>query len=144
MTRINCVPVETLSDKHLLAEYKEITRPFKKVVNRIRKHGVDHALDDCKIGDVYILNSGHEKFFFNKLQWLYYRYRSIASELVCRGFNIDEDKFESICVDITEKLQYSKYWRGWHPTPEDMYLNMTRLVKRSSEPRVIEELYSEN
>ena len=40
MTRINVVDVKTLHFKHLLAEYKEITRPFKKVRNR-QKKGAD-------------------------------------------------------------------------------------------------------
>lgn len=37
MTRINVVDVKTLHFKHLLAEYKEITRPLKKVRNRQKK-----------------------------------------------------------------------------------------------------------
>ena len=67
MTRINIVPVATLTNSHLLAEYKEITRPFNKVLARIEKHGLNNALKGVNIPDRYVLGTGHESFFFDKL-----------------------------------------------------------------------------
>ena len=58
MTRINVVPVEVLSDKHLIAEYKEITRPFKKVVNAVEK---GKTINDFNIQDKYVLGKGKTK-----------------------------------------------------------------------------------
>lgn len=57
MTRINLIPVECLSDKHLIAEYKEITRPFGKVKARLEK---EKSFDD--IPKSFTLNKGHETF----------------------------------------------------------------------------------
>ena len=144
MTRINCIPVEALNDKHLLAEYKEITRPFNKMIKRIEKYGVEDALNNCVIPANYTLNTGHESFFFNKLRWLYYRYDAINRELVKRDFNVDEIKFGRICTIFVTKLWDTPYWNYWEPSHEDMYLNMARLVKRSNLDSVKEELLSDN
>lgn len=132
MTRINCVPPETLTDKHLLAEYKEITRPFNKVIDRINKHGVDNALTGCDISPHYILNRGHETFFFDKLAWLWARRRSVFGECIKRGFSVDHEKYHDIQRDFFKVLKPTPYWNDWQPTPEDMYLNMARLVIRST------------
>lgn len=140
MTRINVVPVECLSDQHLLAEYKEITRPFNKVLKRIEKYGYENALSDCIIPEKYTLNTGHETFFFNKLKWLYGRYTLIGNELYFRKVNVAWDKFDTISKEFWKKLNQTKYWKTWEPTPEDMYLNMARLVKRSKSEKVVEEL----
>lgn len=142
MTIINCVPVETLTDEHLLAEYKEITRPFNKMVRRIDLHGEDHAISNIIIPDRYVLGSGHEAFFFDKLEWLFKRYFIVYDELLDRGFNLDSPKFFSITRDIKTRLSHTKYWCDWNPTPEDMYLNMARLVKRTKLVSVKEELSS--
>ena len=143
MTRINLVDVKHLTDKHLLAEYKEITRPFNKVINRINKFGFVKALDDVTISSSYVLGTGHESFFFDKLHWLWWRYFDLFEELNKRGFNIDEVKFKNIAVDLKRKLEKTKYWNDWNeykPTPEEIYLNMSRLCKRSNLQSVINEL----
>ena len=97
MTRINVVPVQTLSDKHLLAEYKEITRPFNKVIKRV----YNNTMGNVTIPDNYVLGKGHETFFFNKLKWLHDRYDQLFVELKARGFNIDGAKY----VDIKTTLK---------------------------------------
>lgn len=55
MTRINCVPVEELTDKHLLAEYRELPRIFN----------LARAVEDAPTE--YVLGTGHMKFFYDKL-----------------------------------------------------------------------------
>lgn len=138
MTRINIVPVHTLTDKHLLAEYKEITRPFNKVIKRLEQ-GTMH---EVKIPAHYCLGEGHETFFFNKLYYLYVRYIELYKELVSRGVNVDPFKFSKIVDSFLTQLQGTVYWNDWTPTPEDMYLNMARLCKRSNMDNVIEEMYA--
>ncbi|QBX06255.1 endonuclease V [Vibrio phage vB_ValM_R11Z] len=128
MTRINCMPVETLSDKHLLAEYKEITRPFNKVEKRIQAHTMGNVV----IPEHYVLGTGHETFFFDKLHYLYVRYRDLCEELLHRGVNINVEQFDDICEWIERTFVDTPYWNYWTPRPEDMYLNMARLVKRSN------------
>lgn len=140
MTRINCVPVECLTDKHLIAEYKEITRPFNKVIKRIEKYGVDDALKGVKIPDQYVLGTGHESFFFDKLLFLYKRYHFLKQELLKRKFNIDQNSFYNITRIFDRELRTTPYWNHWYPTPEDMYLNMARLAKRSNIVTVENEL----
>ncbi len=126
------MPAECLTDKHLIAEYKEITRPFNKVIKRIEKHGVDSALNGVNIPDQYVLGTGHESFFFDKLLWLYKRYYALKDELLVRDFNIDVNKFHEIARDLARSLRETPYWNQWYPTPENMYLNMARLAKRSN------------
>lgn len=136
MTRINVVPVECLTDKHCLAEYKEITRPFNKVIKRIS----NGTMSNVKIPKKYVLGTGHETFFFDKLLWLYKRYYQLRNELLNRNFNIDVDKFDEIAKTISMELRHTRYWGTWYPTPEDMYLNMARLAKRSNLDNVLNEL----
>lgn len=127
MTRINCLPVQTLSDKHLLAEYKEITRPFNKVAKRLQTG----TMATVQIPERYVLGKGHETFFFNKLAYLYQRYRQLCAELRRREVNVNMAQFETICAWIERTFQDSAYWQDWTPDPAAMYLNMARLVKRS-------------
>ena len=54
MTRINCIPVEELHDKHLLAEYRELPRVFSL------------ARGDADIPDTYRMGKGHVTFFYDK------------------------------------------------------------------------------
>ena len=136
MTRINCVPVETLTDKHLLAEYKEITRPFNKVIKRIEAGTMDSAVIPKK----YCLGKGHETFFFNKLSWLCRRYYALYRELNNRDFNVNTQQFNEIKYGFYCFFKETSYWNDWQPTPEDMYLNMARLAKRSNLDNVLEEL----
>jgi len=137
MTRINIVPVETLSNEHCLAEYKEITRPFNKVVKRM-----ESGKGLPEIPKEYRLGSGHECYFFDKLEYLYERYNKLAEELIDRGYNIDMDKFTE--VDAALKKIVVKYYdhvsTKFVPSPEEMYLNMSRLVKRSNMVRPLYEL----
>ena len=139
MTRINVVPVETLTDKHLLAEYKEITRPFNKVIKRL-ENGTYHSV---VIPTKYCLGKGHETFFFDKLGWLYGRYISLYRELISRNVNVNHEKQEEIRSVFYGTLHATKAWGQYTPTPEDMYLNMARLAKRSNIDEVLNELESD-
>lgn len=136
MTRINVVPVECLTDKHLLAEFYEITRPFNKVIKRIN----NNTMSEVVIPSKYCLGKGHETFFFDKLLWLYKRYHALFKELCKREFNVNSALFFEVIHDIGVRLVDTKYWNDWNPTPEDMYLNMARLCKRSKLDNVLWEM----
>lgn len=143
MTRINVVPVETLTDKHLMAEFREITRPFRKVHKRL-----DSGAGLPTISDKYVLGAGHESFFFNKLHWLLQRYTELYNECANRGFNMNTDLYETVAKDML-KLCRTEQYQGfadyhWKPTPEDMYLNMARLCKRSNLDNVKAEMLSDS
>ena len=81
MTRINVgiLPTE-LTDKHLLAEHREI----KRIPNCIAKgkYNMDGIPDKFKLG------TGHVKFFYNKLLYLKHRYIKLHWMCKKRGFNV--------------------------------------------------------
>ena len=75
MTRINCVPVRELSDKHLLAEYREITR-----VSKLSRTLADYGQ--------YTMGAGHVKFFYDKGAYLLRRTDNLYWECRRRGFQV--------------------------------------------------------
>tara|TARA_R110000850_G_C9934722_1_gene462392 strand:- start:203 stop:622 length:420 start_codon:yes stop_codon:yes gene_type:complete len=139
MTRINVVPVEILTDKHLLAEYKEITRPFNKAYKRLQDNNLNYNKPDN-----YVLGTGHESFFFDKLLYLHNRYDQLKVELCARKFNINLDLYHEISDKFTLWFEDSILWNDYIPQPNDIYLNMTRLVRRSNIESVDIELASNN
>lgn len=96
MTRINVVPVEELCDKHLLAEFRELTRIPNAILSGKAKM--------VNMPSEYRLGTGHVKFFYNKVQYLFNRYKQLHREGLARGFNIKsiwpEQEFPShLCQD---------------------------------------------
>lgn len=137
MTRINLVDPSHLSDLHCLAEFKELPRIFTAVRKLL---GQGKKIEDVVIPERYVLGEGHCKFFYNKIYWLRMRYSEIANELMNRGFNLNEDLYQRIVVDsigLPDGVMY-------HPTPEEIYLSMSRLCRRSKMDRVLFELESDN
>ena len=62
MTRINCgIPPCELTDKHLMAEHREI----KRIPNCIKKGRYSMTGQP----EVFTLGKGHVKFFYNKLKY---------------------------------------------------------------------------
>ena len=81
MTRINVgIPPAELTDKHLLAEHREI----KRIPNCIAKgkYNMEGIPEKFKLG------TGHVKFFYNKLLYLKKRYIRLYEECIKRGFNV--------------------------------------------------------
>ena len=81
MTRINAgIPPVELTDKHLIAEHREI----KRIPNLISKgkYNMNGQPSEFKLG------IGHVKFFYDKLLYLKKRYIKLNHECVKRGFNI--------------------------------------------------------
>ena len=95
MTRINVgIPPAELTDKHLLAEHREIKR-IPNCVNK-GKYNMDGIPDRFKLG------KGHVKFFYNKLFYLFKRYIELYTECKNRGFNVQN------------------YAKAWDHTPEEL------------------------
>lgn len=121
MTRINLVPVTELSSKHLVAEYREITR----IPGNIRKSL--EAKRGFKFSDIpasYTLGTGHVKFFYNKVTFLKRRYNSLVEEMLKRGYN---PSFTS-----TEAFDGLPAWCYGDYTPplEALAINIQRIVER--------------
>ena len=135
MTRINLVEPHQLTNKHLMAEYRELPRIFTAVL-KLQAKG--KTPDNVDIPDHYVLGKGHVKFFYDKIPWLRLRYVVLERELVRRKFNLDETLFNEVCINT---LSIELHWcRDYRPRPEDIYLNMVRLCKRSNIPSVLGEI----
>lgn len=83
MTRINLTLVSELADQHLMAEYRELPRVFGAVRERIAKgQGFSDIPKDFRLG------TGHVKFFYDKIGFLFLRQNAIIKELLKRGYQI--------------------------------------------------------
>jgi len=135
MTRINLVDPQVLSDKHLMAEYRELPRIFT-AVKKLQAQGKKPV--NVHIPDRYVLGEGHCKFFYNKLGWLRMRYVKLYDELKHRDYCVDRDLFDSVFsgINLIDPCWFGRFL----PAPEEIYLNMARLAKRSKMDRVMEEL----
>ena len=117
MTRINVgiLPKE-LSNKHLIAEHREI----KRIPNCIAKgkYNMDGQPDIFKLG------TGHVKFFYDKLSYLKDRYKMLYMECVRRGFNVQN--YIGAWDNIPEELM-----GNYQPTEEDRKIIQQRIKERT-------------
>ena len=132
MTRINLVEPSQLTDKHLMAEYRELPRIFTAVKKRVEANTWDGFILSGEIPDKYVLGEGHVKFFYNKLRWLLSRYCNLHFELTSnRLFNLDKDKYYAVKCDAMHLIcRLTKDMVDYSPTPEEVYLNMQRITDR--------------
>lgn len=140
MTRINLINPAQLTDKHLMAEYRELPRVFtavRKAITQGKQPG------DFAIPPHYKLGTGHVTFFYDKLRYLRRRYKACITELEDRGVNIDHNLYMQVLADSMELItDYPEWANLYNPRPEDIYLNMARLARRSQIPAVLVEVTS--
>jgi len=125
MTRINCVKPETLSNAHLLAEYRELPRIFGLVSAAILR---GEQPDNIKNPVAYTLGTGHCRFFYNKLGYLYKRQADICRELRKRGYQLSYDHY-GLGKDI-DVVYHEGWWGDWTPTIHDQHVSLARLKER--------------
>lgn len=116
MTRINCgIPPAELTDKHLLAEHREI----KRIPNTI-KSGKAVIKD---IPETFTLGRGHVKFFYDKLRYIHGRYLALYSECKKRNFNVTfySDSFKSLPIEL---------YNNYQPTDRDRQIIRERIKER--------------
>lgn len=117
MTRINVgIRPQELSNKHLLAEHREI----KRIPNNIRKGRYDIS----RIPSVFKLGTGHVSFFYDKLLYLRKRYEELYSECKQRGFNVEY--YGSAWEGTPEIL-----WQDYLPSKEDRKLIQDRIAEKA-------------
>lgn len=123
MTRINCVPVEELHDKHLVAEYRELPRVFK-LMRKAQARG--EAPTDGRNPREYVLGTGHVRFFYNKGLYLLRRQKALVAEMQRRGFN---PQFTDPSELLPDGLDL---WRmmDWTPDEKALALNRSRIAER--------------
>lgn len=116
MTRINCVSVTELVDKHLLAEYRELPRVFKL------------SRDCADAPKTYTLGPGHVKFFYDKLFYCYLRQCDIVNEMIRRGFKPTLNPIELFENYYSKETMHR--WNIWFPDKAALKLNTERLNQR--------------
>lgn len=126
MTRINCVPVDELTDLHLRKEYQELPRMMSYFRNS------KFSLND--IPREYCLGRGHIKFFYDKWEWLLYRYNSLVLRMKESGFKLTQgDRSEEIICFIKQEMSQSLknvVYNDWEPSMKDLILNRLRIYNR--------------
>lgn len=127
MTRINLIEVKDLADQHLFAEWREI----KMIPARVRKlldTNFASALVE-RVPSQYTMSTGHVRFFYNKLGFLYDRYLELTTELRKREFNISEtNPMEIFLEDFPWTL-----CQIWTPSVNEKKVNIDRVVTRLNE-----------
>lgn len=122
MTRINCVPIEELTDKHLFAEWREMPRLVKNLQKSLNRPG--KPFDLREIPEKYCLGSGHVKFFYNKFKWLHKRHQKITKLLLSKGYNLSHTN-----SDVFTQVPPWCY-NDWEPNSADREINRERIAER--------------
>lgn len=116
MTRINAgIPPAELTDKHLMAEHREI----KRIPNCINKGRFSMKGQP----DTFTLGTGHVKFFYDKLLYLNKRYKELYLECKRRNFNVTD---YSACWDKVPEYLNNDY----EPTDFDRSIIKQRIAER--------------
>lgn len=123
MTRINVVPVESLTREHLIAEYRELPRIFALA----HKASQSPKPWSHKQSKVYTLGTGHMLFFYDKLLFLANRHKALTQEMLNRGY---KPNFISSLRDEWQDKIPAGYWKDYSPTPEAIAINLERINKR--------------
>jgi len=111
------IPVSELKDQHLLAEHREI----KRIPNTISSW--KYKLEN--IPDKFCLWTGHVKFFYNKLSWLYARYTELYEECLKRWFNVQNYKDTFTNENISANL-----FNWYIPNKEDINISNKRIQEK--------------
>lgn len=124
MTRVNLIDPALLTDQHLFAEYREITRLFALVGNALDKHQADDVIQ--KIPSDYRLGTGHVLFFYDKLGFIEHRYFALRDEVVARGFKV------TLKDDITKfrKIIPERFYQNYAPNKAELALSIGRLIDK--------------
>lgn len=117
MTRINVVPVEELSDQHLITEYRELPRVIK---GKISTAG---APADYKLG------AGHVKWARSHLNYIIMRYSELVDEMLYRGFNVSY--YMSDLYHLADYMHADKdIWKDYDVSANDLEVNRDRLLHK--------------
>lgn len=120
MTRINVgIPVKQLTDKHLMAEHRELKR-IPNVVSRGRYNLKTSPKE-------FTLGKGHVSFFYDKLGYLRDRYIELYNECRARGFNVQS--YLSSWDGVPSHLMNS-----YTPTEKDIKIVSERIADRLANP----------
>lgn len=116
MTRVNLIPPRQLHYRHLVAEYREISRVY----------GLARAWNargrDTKVPAAYTMGKGHVSFFYDKLGFIRERYAELVAEMRRRGYAVNHPELPM--RDIPEDL-----FGTYVPTEDAVRINLRRLAE---------------
>jgi deoxyribonuclease (pyrimidine dimer) len=127
MTRINCsIPVESLNDKHLMAEHREIKRVCFRLDQRLKSNKFDDIpapFSEIKKGEIVF----KELFWLDKGKFTLTRYKKIHNECKRRGFKMSDfsDNWEIY-------KQKPEYFNDYTPTDEQNNMIQQRINDRNN------------
>lgn len=125
MTRINLVPPQALTSKHLVAEYRELPRVF----NLVRRHvKADRTPYDLRLPETFTLGTGHVRFFYDKLQWVLDRHTSLNREMSERSYVHNLAFPSSVIADIPDAWK-----QNYIPSPTAVDSSWQRLAEKDPE-----------
>lgn len=125
MTRINVVPVESLTRQHLISEFRELPRCFSLAykASQSSKPWTDKQPKE------YCLSTGHVIFWYDKLGFLAKRHKALVAEMLSRGYK--PTMTECLKEQWQDKIP-SGYWKDYVPTEAALKINKERIDKRLS------------
>jgi len=116
MTRINVgMSPSELTNKHLIAEHREI----KRIPNCIAKGRYNMTGQP----ELFTLGKGHVKFFYDKCGYLLDRYTKLYNECINRGFNVQD--YSEAWTNVPKELMGT-----YTPTANDRKIIQERINER--------------
>lgn len=126
MTRINSnISPKLLKRMHLVAELREITMVTGSLRRSLMTSSKLMVL--AGIPKKFTLNTGHVKFFYNKLTFLQKRFDTLCDEMERRGYNPDRSR--RTAFDGFD----DRFYNDWTSTPEDDNIVHERIALRISQ-----------
>ena len=129
--RINIINVKELTDQHLTAEYREIKMLPLALVKSIKSK---KGLDLKETPREFTLNTGHGKFFYNKIKFIENRFEQILVEMRERGFKTDCDKLYQDKDDYSAMMLFGKvsprFYGDYTPTEVGIKISKERIKER--------------
>lgn len=111
MTRINVIPVEELSDQHLIAEYRELPRVLKQNINI----NINDAPNTYKLG------TGHVKWAKKHSKYVEIRFTQLVKEMQHRGFQTNFTSTNNIHNNNGDNYQITEL---------DIQTNKQRIIEK--------------
>ena len=123
MTRVNAgIPPRELHRAHLVAELREITKVCSSLVRSLGTKSHKTILKE--IPNTFTLNTGHVKFFYDKLTYLKKRFHLLADEMERSGSVPNRER--DIYFDGYPKVFYN----DWEPCETDNNVVRARIRER--------------
>jgi len=127
LTRINVVPVETLTTQHLVAAYRENPRILALVEKAIQR---GESPTDKRNPKEYTLGTGHCRFFYDKLGFIVKTQKQLVNEMLRRGYKPQHT--ECLYEQFKDRID-KRWWGSYQPTEEALRINQERIDLRNKE-----------